>query len=57
MGMLQADGGKSLIERIPWRQFIRRQQNCITIAVAWCDPFGPTDQIDTESTKSLREVL
>lgn len=32
--MLQAGGGKSLIRRIPWRQFIRRQQSYIAIAVA-----------------------
>ena len=34
IGMLQADGGKPLIRRIPWRQFIRRQQSYIAIAVA-----------------------
>ena len=32
--MLQADGGKSLIRRLPWRQFIRRQQSYIAIADA-----------------------
>ena len=32
--MLQADGSKSLIRRISWRQFIRRQQSYIAIAVA-----------------------
>jgi len=32
--MRRTDEGKSLIQRLPWRQFVRRQQSYIAIAVA-----------------------
>ena len=32
--MLRTGGGKSLIQRLPWRRFVRRQQSYIAIAVA-----------------------